>query len=79
MARRKGQEWYIGNAAGLKDWKGSVKLDFLSPGKTYKAEIWQDGGQGTVHRSTKFFKKGDPLQWDIKASEGEALILSPVD
>lgn len=32
VARRKGNTWYVGSAAGLMDWQGTITLDFLTKG-----------------------------------------------
>ncbi len=33
VARRSGDTWFIGNAAGMDDWSASIKLDFLQKRK----------------------------------------------
>lgn len=77
VARRKGGDWFIGNAAGPADWRGEINLDFLQPGKLYHAEIWKDGSDGKLIKSRRTFKKGDKLEIHIKGAQGSALILRP--
>jgi len=77
VARRKGDEWFIGNAAGPGDWQEEIPLDFLQPGKLYQADIWQDGADGKLIKSRNVFKKGDKLDIHLKEAAGEVLILRP--
>ena len=77
VARRSGDRWFIGNAAGGADWKEVVKLDFLKKGVDYQAQIWQDAGDGLLVKTERIFRKGDLLKIDIKASQGEVMILTP--
>ena len=74
VARRHGQEWFIGNIAGMEDWKTSIKMDFLPAGKTFTATIYEDG-EGTIRKRQATLKKGDVLNVEIKAKGGQALIL----
>jgi len=77
VARRSGDKWFIANAAGMADWKGDLKLDFLQQGINYRARIWQDGPGGILVRSDRFFRKGDLIKIDIKAAQGTVMILQP--
>jgi alpha-glucosidase len=76
VARRKGEVWYMGNAAGPQDWKQSIKLDFLKSDVTYKATIYEDAYKSIKKRTLKV-KKGDSWNIDIAASGGQAVILTP--
>jgi alpha-glucosidase len=40
---RNGEGWYVGAVGDEAARKVSLKLDFLTPGKLYKAEIYRDG------------------------------------
>ncbi len=40
---RSGNNWYIGAVGDEEARDVSFKLDFLTPGKSYKAEIYRDG------------------------------------
>jgi alpha-glucosidase len=78
VARRKGDTWFVGNAAGLEDWKESFQLDFLTKGKMYTATIYEDDGKGSILKRTKNVKKGDLFSFDIKAKGGQAMIIKPL-
>lgn len=43
VARRKGDKWYIGGISGSKGKEVTINLDFLSEGKEYNMEYFQDG------------------------------------
>lgn len=78
VARRKGDDWFVGNAAGLEDWQGSIKLDFLTKGKTYTASIYEDNEQQSIAKRTITVKKGDQLPFSIKAKGGLAFMIVPI-
>lgn len=78
VARRKDDTWYMGNAAGLEDWKTKVPLDFLIKGKRYSATIYEDNAMGGIQKRTVDVKKGDLIPVDIKAKGGQAIIIRPV-
>jgi alpha-glucosidase len=74
VARRKGDTWFVGNAAGLEDWKDNLKLDFLTKGKTYTATIWEDKGD-KLNKKTMTVKRGNTLPFEIKAKGGQAMMI----
>jgi alpha-glucosidase len=78
VARRKGNVWFIGNAAGLKGWKGSIELDFLKTNTVYEASIYEDDGKGGISKRVVQFKKGEDFPIDIKAKGGQAIIMRPL-
>jgi alpha-glucosidase len=49
---RGGEGWYIGGVGDEEARTVSFNLDFLTPGKTYKAEIYRDGDDAD-YRTTK--------------------------
>jgi alpha-glucosidase len=75
VARRNGTSWYVGNAAGLEDWKENLRLGFLAPGKKYTATIYEDDEQGSIRKRIIAVKKGDVFPIDIKAKGGQAMII----
>jgi len=75
VARRHGSTWFIGNAAGPDGWDGSIKLDFLRPGRDYSATIYEDDGQGGIRKRTKRLRKGDRFDLHIAVAGGQAMIL----
>ncbi len=77
VARRKGDTWFVGNAAGLEDWKDNIRFDFLTKGKTYVATIYEDDEE-SIRKRTMNVKKGDTFPLNIKAKGGQALIINPL-
>jgi alpha-glucosidase len=75
VARRKGDTWFVGNAAGLTDWKDEIRFDFLSPGKSYTASIYEDTAESGISRRDIPVKKGDSLPFEVKAKGGMAMII----
>lgn len=78
VARRHGQTWFVGSAAGPQDWRGQVKLDFLAKGQRYTATVYEDDGQGSLAKRTLTVKKGDAVACALKAAGGQAIMLEPV-
>jgi alpha-glucosidase len=58
---RNSGEWFLGSITNEQPRELSLKLDFLSPGKKYKAEIYQDGKDAQWETN--------PLPIDIKTEE----------
>ncbi len=75
VARRQGATWFVGNAAGPEDWTGEIKLDFLSPGKTYTATVFEDDGNNSIRKRTLRVRKGDVFPIALKAATGQALMI----
>jgi alpha-glucosidase len=72
MARKHGDDWYLG---GLTDWSPRIfdlKTDFLEPGKNWIADIWQDGVN--ADRQASDYKK---LRIEIKAGDNLTINLGP--
>jgi alpha-glucosidase len=79
VARRNGDTWFIGNAAGLDDWNTSIKLDFLQKGKQYTATVYEDDASlKTIRKRTITVKRGDVLPVKLKGKTGQAIIISPI-
>ena len=77
VAKRKGDTWFVGNAAGLEDWQGAIQLDFLTKGRSYTATLYGDNEQQSITRKIITVKKGDTLPFTIKAKGGLALMIVP--
>jgi len=82
IARRKGNNWYVG---GMTDWTArniSIAFDFLSDGK-YQAEIFTDGvnanrlGNDFI-RTVKTVSKNDSMSIAMANGGGFAIRLTPV-
>ncbi|GAA4311156.1 hypothetical protein GCM10023143_20110 [Compostibacter hankyongensis] len=78
VARRKGNVWFVGNAAGLEDWDGAIKLDFLKANIIYEAAIYEDDGKGGIGKRIIQVKKGEDLPINIRAKCGQAIIMRPL-
>jgi len=77
IARRKGDVWYLGMAAGLSDWQTTLKLSFLQPGITYSATIYEDGDNQSIHRRTVNFTSRDTFPVHLIGKSGQAVIFRP--
>lgn len=75
VARRHGNTWFIGNAAGMEDWNDNLVLNFLQAGKSYTATAWEDDENGSIRRRSFTVKKGDTLPVAIKAKGGQAIMI----
>jgi alpha-glucosidase len=78
VARRKGDIWFVGNAAGLDPWNTTLPLTFLSKGKKYLATIYEDDGHDTIRKSTIQVNNIDKLPLTLLAQSGNALIIRPI-
>lgn len=58
---RNSTDWYLGSITNEEARSFEIKLDFLTPGKTYYAEIYQDGKDTDVEKN--------PLPVDINKQE----------
>lgn len=84
VARRKSQDWWIGAITDEQPRHITLRTDFLSPGKTYVAELWADlprasyGWQadGVTHDSYRL-KGGDPIPAVMTSCGGMALHIRP--
>ena len=75
VARRSGKEWFIGSAAGLEDWKDTLKLDFLVKGKAYKATFYEDS-YGSIKKRTETIIGGESLSVSLKGKTGEVIYIT---
>lgn len=82
IARRKGDNWWIGTMTNNEPRREEVKLDFLDPGKKYEARIYTDDpGVKTATKvkcSRKKVKRGDGLRFDLQGRGGAAVQIFPV-
>jgi len=86
VARRSGDTWFVGSVNNEKAKSLDVTLDFLEPGKTYEATLYQDapGSHGVRNPEayeikTKTVKKGDVIAAKMAVGGGHAMILRPVE
>ena len=79
IARRSGDEWYIGS---MTDWNGrtlNIELDFLDNAK-YQAHIWQDGKNANTNPSDLaeqklIINKGDTITATLASGGGHIIHL----
>lgn len=73
-ARRKGQDWYMGAAAGLTDYRETLTLSFLEEGAIYDLIAYEDVPEAGIRKTVTTVRKGDPLLLEVKAKTGKAFI-----
>jgi alpha-glucosidase len=74
VARKNGDTWFVGSAAGLEDWSASFPLNFLEEGKKYRATIYEDNA-GTLLKRTLELRKSSLFDIQLNAKEGQAVII----
>ena len=82
VARRRGEEWFIGSITNNEARTLPVDLSFLPAGKDYVAEIYTDGDKSiptrTKVRVSKFRVNAKTvLHFNLRASGGSAIRLVP--
>lgn len=77
VARKKGETWFVGNAAGPEDWSANIPFDFLDPGKKYRATIYEDDGKGSILKRSLQIESGFKFPVTLKSATGNALIIEP--
>ncbi|MDQ0641093.1 alpha-glucosidase [Pedobacter sp. W3I1] len=73
VARKSGNSWFIGSAAGENDWKDTMVMDFLDANKAYTATIWEDAGDQKLSKKTIIVKRGYQMPFMIRAAGGIAI------
>lgn len=73
VARRKGNDWYLGTITNTEARKASVPLTFLASGKTYTAEFHEDDGTGKIRKTVRKVTAKDQLPVNLLASGGQAV------
>ncbi|MDX1285845.1 MAG: glycoside hydrolase family 97 catalytic domain-containing protein, partial [Draconibacterium sp.] len=68
MARRAGENWYIGSLATREPQNLEIKLDFLEKGKKYKAFLYEDA------KDTHFVKNREAYQIRIANVDAESVL-----
>lgn len=84
MARRKGEEWYIGGICAVSGRTATIALDFLDDGE-YRATIYEDGSNWNTIKllnASEIYKKevpvsrGDVMEIQLKKNGGCAVQLT---
>lgn len=82
VARRSGEEWYIGSMAGTDARSLQIPLNFLGAGQ-YQAEIWADAYEAAdfpdrLMKQTRTVTAADTLTANLAAAGGYVVRLKPV-
>lgn len=82
VARRHGDEWFVGMLANNDGSDEELDLSFLDEGKTYLAYVYTDGGEDVktaTHVACTYLlvKPGDTMNFSLKARGGAAVRLVP--
>lgn len=82
IARRKGEQWFIGSMNANERRKLEIPLDFLKPGVSYTASIHSDANpEGNepkkVANSSQSVSRESTLSADMADNGGQAIILTP--
>jgi alpha-glucosidase len=82
VARRDGENWFIGSLNGPEPRRVNIALNFLMPGINYTAQIYADDASlnsGTnVRQETKIVQQSTVLQFDVGSGHGIAIRLTPI-
>ena len=79
IARRSGSAWFIGTITGANAQSLSVPLWFLATGRSYTAQIFENGDTPAATRvRTVTVDKTETLRAQLPASGGQAIWLKPI-
>jgi len=84
MARRNGEEWFVGMITNNDGSDEVLDLSFLDKDKTYLACIYTDGGEAIktkTHVKCSYFlvNSSQDIKFGLKPKGGAAVRLYPVD
>ncbi len=81
IARRSGEEWFVGTVNGTTDHEVLIPLDFLDEGESYRAIVYRDDPEVQtithVGISELDVSKQDELKYTVKANNGLVIRLIP--
>jgi alpha-glucosidase len=78
IARRKGEQWFVGVITNNDGREVRVPLEMLAPGRRYSASLYTDGdGPRDIRKELRSFARGDTLTLTLGARGGAALVLTP--
>lgn len=79
IARRRGDDWFVGTITDENARTLDVPLTFLDAGKIYEATIYSDGtAANTVAIETRTVTRDDVIGADMLPSGGQAIMLKPL-
>ena len=83
-ARRSGPQWFIASATNEDARRLDIKLDFLTPGETYRATLYEDAPEAhyinnrEAYRVKKIIvKHGDTVEAAMAPGGGHCVYLEP--
>ena len=79
VARKKGNDWFVGAAAGNESFDTQLDFSFLDKNKNYVATIYADDGKGGILKKTLSVNQKSSRSINIVAKGGEALVIKLVD
>ncbi|MBE6288065.1 MAG: glycoside hydrolase family 97 protein [Mediterranea massiliensis] len=83
MARRKGDDWFVGIMTNNNGSEEHIDMSFLKPGQTYLAHIYTDGGEEVQTRtgvkcSYLLVEASQTMNFSLKPRGGAAIRLIPI-
>lgn len=82
MARRKGDDWFIGTITNNNERTVRLSFDFLPPGKKYRASFYSDDdkvqSKTKVKVERKIITSSKNIDVSLKPSGGQAIWITPV-
>jgi alpha-glucosidase len=84
IARRKGDNWYVGSLNNSEKKSVSFTFDFLKKGQSYQATIYSDDAKTNsnpnhIKIEEKTFQKGDKFEFQMASGGGLVIKLEPVN
>ena len=78
VARRKGEQWFLGVVSNDQPNEVEVPLSMLDEGRRYTVELYEDGeGPRDVRKRRVVSRRGDTLQLQVQARGGVAIVFTP--
>jgi hypothetical protein len=78
IARRSGDNWWIGSISATDSHVQTVGLEFLAPGRTYRLHLVRDDGRGGLAVEDRTVTSRDRLSVTVDRNGGYAAELTPV-
>lgn len=75
VARRKGNDWFVGTITSTEARKIDLSLAFLEPGKKYSLWVYEDDGTGKIRKQNRTVTSKDRLTANLLPSGGQAVVL----
>jgi len=83
IARRSGDQWFIGGINGERPESFNLKFNFLEPGKFYRAKIYSDDASVETRTHVRIdeieVNKQSEYSIHLQSNNGIAMHISPVD